>query len=63
MPVFRYDTKLKQMVQISEKSYRNKGSVIERPFCEQVMEGYRKVEAAGGRINGRAEGIKRIWNQ
>lgn len=62
MPVYRYDTAAKQMVKISDRSYRSRtGTLMERPFCEQIREGYRKVEAKGQRINGTPTGIKRIW--
>lgn len=61
MPVYRYDTKLKEMVKISDKSYRNAGSVMEKPFCEQVMNGYKAIEAKGNTVWGRPAGIKRIW--
>lgn len=60
--VYKYDQHLKQMVKISDKSYRNSsGTVVDRPFCEQVMDGYKRLEARGERINGSAAGIKRIW--
>lgn len=61
MAVYRYDKETKKLVKISERSFRSPGSAMERPFHEQVMEGYRKCEEQGMRINGRPAGIKRIW--
>jgi hypothetical protein len=64
MPVYRYDTKLKQMVQISEKSYRNStGHLVDRPMAEQVMEGYKRLEARGERTYGNPAEIKRLWSK
>jgi len=62
MPVFKYDTEKKQMVKVSDRSYRRSYSEAEKPLSQVVMDGYKRVEAMGQLINGKAGNIKRIWN-
>ena len=52
-----------QWVKYSDRSYA-KPSVearVNRPFAQQIMDGYKKCEANGQRINGNGSKIKDIW--
>lgn len=62
MACLRYDP-------ASRTFYPIKASQLHRPdtgehltFQQQIMRGYQRQEAKGALINGRAKGIKKIWN-
>jgi len=62
MPRYAWDNETMSLVKISDKVPARIPHYVTRPLCEQVAEGYKRVEAKGQRINGTARGIKKIWS-
>ena len=62
MSCLRYDPTTRTFYPIKPSQLTKRDDGRKLSFSEQVMRGYQRVEAKGGRINGRAAGIKKIWS-
>lgn len=63
MEVQRYDQTTGKWIKVSGVRWRPGASSDDIPFSQQVMNGYRRAEERGQRINGNAAKIKKIWAQ
>jgi hypothetical protein len=61
MPRYVWDEATASLVKISDKVPARSVHYVEKPLCEQVREGYKRIEQRGQRVHGNAAGIKRIW--
>lgn len=61
MAVLRYDPKTRSFFEIKpmQRIKPDRGEGLS--FKEQIMRGYKRQEARGATIPGRASGIKKIW--
>jgi len=61
---YAWDKVARAFVKIADKPpFRGTPSLVGMNFSQKIMEGYRRCEARGDRINGRKAGIQKIWNQ
>jgi hypothetical protein len=62
MACWRYDAATRTFYEIKPTQLTKPDRGENLSFKEQVMRGYKRQEAKGALINGKAKGIKRIWN-
>lgn len=60
-----WDRETGKLVKVSDKvPYTNPGSFMERPFAQQVLEGYKQAAQRGPLRNGwKKESINRAWGK
>lgn len=60
---YTWDREMGRMVKVSDKvPATNPGSIMEVPFAQQVLQGYKNAAKRGPLRNGwKPETIKRVW--